>query len=303
MNSHLKSKYSNFNIVLMYYVIVSILTVYATYKNGIVLFNKHLIGFISIFKPIIIVLIATFIPLLINYIYKTYIKKEKYILKEDYFPVYMSLISLSLPININIFLFLGITIIFSIIRLFYKFSINYYAIIKLLTILLLIVLGKYTYASIYDLNIETNLTTLDMVFGRGIGGIATTNIILLVICYLILCFNFTYKKEIPIISFVSYILTVVIYSIIFHSNIIFNVKELINSEFIFAVTVIATMSFYSPVDFKSRVIFAILIGVLSFIFNLIFNIYEGVFIAILVSNVIILIINKIGSENNEHKRI
>ena len=34
MNSHLKSKYSNFNIVLMYYIIVSILTIYATYKNG-----------------------------------------------------------------------------------------------------------------------------------------------------------------------------------------------------------------------------------------------------------------------------
>ena len=303
MNSHLKSKYSNFNIVLMYYVIVSILTIYATYKNGIVLFNKHLIGFISIFKPIIIVLIATFIPLLINYLYKTFIKKEKYILKEDYFPVYMSLISLSLPININIFLFLGLTIIFSIFRLFYKFSINYYAIIKLLTILLLIVLGKYTYASLYDLNIETNLTTLDLLFGRGIGGLATTNIILLVICYLILCFNFTYKKEIPIISFVSYIFTIVIYSIIFHSNIILNIKELINSEFIFAIIAIATMSFYSPVDFKSRVIFAILIGILSFIFNLIFNIYEGVFIAIIVSNILILIINKIGSEYYEHKRI
>ena len=68
MNSHLKSKYSNFNIVLMYYIIVSILTIYTTYKNGIMLFNKHLVPFISIFKPINIVIIATFIPLLINLI-------------------------------------------------------------------------------------------------------------------------------------------------------------------------------------------------------------------------------------------
>ena len=303
MNSHLKSKYANFNIVLMYYVIVSILTIYATYKNGIMLFNKHLVPFISIFKPINIVLIATFIPLLVNFIYTKYIKKEKYILKEDYFPIYMSLISLCLPINLDIHLFMLLTLIFSIIRLFYKFDINYYAIIKLLMVLLLILIGKYSYMSLYDLNVETNLTTLDMFLGRGIGGIATSNILLLIICYLILCFNFTYKKEIPIISFVSYLATVIIYSIIFNNNVIVNVKQLISSEFIYAIIVIATMSFYSPVDFKSRVIFAILIGVLSFIFNMIFNIYEGVFVAIIVSNIIILIINKIGSVKNEHKRI
>ena len=303
MNSHLKSKYTNFNIILLYYIIVGILTIYATYKNGIILYNKHLINMISIFKPLLIVLLSTFIPLIINYIYKTYVQKQKYNLKEDYLPVYMSLFSLCLPININIFLFISITLIFSFIRIYYKYDINYYAIIKLITVLILIIIGKYSYMSLYDLNVETNLTALDMFLGRGIGGIATSNILLLCICYLILCFNFTYKKEIPIISFVSYFVTIIIYSILFNNNVILNIKELINSEFIFAIIAIATMSIYSPIDIKSRIIFSILVGVLSFFFNLLVNIYEGVFIAIIISNIIILIINKIGSEQNEHKRI
>ena len=293
MSSHLKSKYSNFNIITMYYLIITILTIYATYKNGIVLYNKHLIKMAAIFKPILLVIIAIGIPILINCLYTTYIKKKEYVFKQDYYPVFMALISLCLPTNISIILFLILTIIFSLIKLFYNFSINYYSIIKLLTIILLLILGKYTYLSLYDLNVETNLTTLDMFLGRGIGGFATSNILLLIICYIILCFNFTYKKEIPIISIVSYFISIIIYSIIFRSNLIFNIKELINSEFIYAIILIATMSHFSPVDFKSRVIFAILVGVLSLIFNLIVNIYEGVFIAIIISNIIILIINKI----------
>jgi Na+-translocating ferredoxin:NAD+ oxidoreductase RnfD subunit len=287
----------------MYYIIIAILTIYATYKNGIVLYNKHLIQMAAIFKPLILVIIAIGIPILIDAVHKTFIKKEVYELKQDYFPAFMGLTALCLPINISIILFLLSTIVLSIIKTFYNFTINYYSISKLLIILLLIILGKYTYMSIYDLKIETNLSTLDMFLGRGVGGIATTNILLLIICYIILCFNFTYKKEIPIISFVSYFVTLIIYSILFRSNVISNIKLLVNSEFIYGAIMIATMSFYSPVDFKSRVTFAITLGVLSFIFNLIFNIYEGVFIAIIVSNIIILIINKLGDNKNEHKRI
>lgn len=303
MNGHLKSKYSNLNIITMYYIIIAILTIYATYKNGIVLYNKHLIQLAAVFKPIILIIIAIGIPILIDAVYKTFIKKQTYELKQDYFPIYMGLITLCLPINISIILFLILTIIFSCIKLFYNLNINYYSITKLLIILVLLILGKYTYLSIYDLKIETNLTTLDMFLGRGVGGLATSNILLLLICYIILCFNFTYKKEIPIISFVSYFVTLIIYSILFRSNLISNVKELINSEFIYAAIFIATMSFYSPIDFKSRIIFAILVGVFSFIFNLIINIYEGVFVAIIISNIILIIIDKLGVIKNEHKRI
>ena len=121
MNSHLKSKYSNLNIIAMYYIIIAILTIYATYKNGIVLYNKHLIQMAAIFKPIILVIIAIGIPIIINAVYKTFIKKEVYELKQDYFPAFMGLTTLCLPINISIILFLLLTIVISVIKLFYNF--------------------------------------------------------------------------------------------------------------------------------------------------------------------------------------
>ena len=117
MSNYLKLKLSNFKIISIYYIVISLLTMYATYKNGIIIYQKHLIGFFEIFKPLILVIISISIPYLINYIYHKYILKEKYSYKEDYTPIFMALITLSLPLNINILLFTVLVILFSVIKL------------------------------------------------------------------------------------------------------------------------------------------------------------------------------------------
>lgn len=301
--SHLKSKLNNTKIIMLYYLIILILTSYATYKNGIIIYQRNLINFINIFKPLLLVLISIIIPYLINFIYYKEIKKDNYNFKEDYTSIFMALITLTLPLNINIFLYLFIIIIFSILKLFYKIEyFNYYNLIKLLIILVLFIIGKYSYLTIYDLNIETNLSTLDLFLGRGIGGLATTNILLLFICYLIMLLNNSYKKEIPVISIVSYFIILILFDIVFKNNVILDIKNLISSEFIFACIFIATISFYSPIKSKEKIIYSIILGILSFIFNKIFNIYDGVFIALLITNLIIIGYEKLERIIiNEHK--
>lgn len=305
MNSFLKMKINNFKIIVIYYLTIILLTSYATYKNGIILYQKHLIDFVGIFKPLLLVLISIAIPIITNYIYKNSIRKEKYSIKEDYTPILFALITLSLPLNISIIIFLVLILIFSILKLFYNYDkINYYSIIKLIIVLCLVLVGKYGYETIYDISIETNFSTFDLFLGRGIGGIGTSNILLLLICFLIMLLNKAYKNEIPIISFVLYILTLCIVDLFLNNSIIFDIKELIKSEFIYGIIFIATISFYSPIKYKEKNIYAIIIGILSFIFNKILNIYEGVFIAILIADIIIICYEKIeGIVLNEHKRI
>ena len=187
MSGHIKSKLNNTKIISLYYLIISILTCYATYKNGIILYQKHFINIISIFKPLFMVLISLIIPYIINYLYQSKIKNDYYNYKEDYVPIFMALIALTLPQNINIILFIVIMLLVNIMKLFYKIEdINYYNLIKLLFIIALLIIGKYSYLTLYDTNIETNFSTVDLFLGRGVGALATGNIILLIICYLMM---------------------------------------------------------------------------------------------------------------------
>ena len=292
MNSYLKSKLKNINIITMYYICIILLTIYATYKNGIVIYNKGLISFISIFKPLILVILAISITYLINYIFNK-IKGNKYNILNDYKPIYLALITLTLPLNINIFLYLIIIIIFNIVILFYKGNyINNYALLKIVFILLLIIFNKYNYMNIYELSIERNLNTFDLILGRGIGGIATNNIILILICFLIL-FNAIHKKEIVFISFLSYLFTMLIGSVILHNVFSQEINNLITSEFIYAIVFIASMSHFTPLRYKEKIVYAITIGILSYIFNHLINNYDGVFYAIILANIVVILYKKL----------
>ena len=60
MSSVIKTKITNKKIIILYYLNIFILTFYSLYKNGILLYNKGLINFKYIFKPLLLVLIAIY---------------------------------------------------------------------------------------------------------------------------------------------------------------------------------------------------------------------------------------------------
>ena len=305
MSGHLKSKLTNKRIILIYYLIIFILTSYATYKNGIILYQKHLINFISIFKPLLLISLSIVLSYLINYLYSL-IKKDNYNFKEDYTPIFMALITLTLPLNIGILLFLLIMLIANILKLFYNIEfINYYNLVKVLFVLLLLIIGKYSYLTLYDTNIETNLTSLDLFLGKGIGALGTSNILLILICYLVMLFlNESYKKEIPIISMISYLITLIIFDLIIKNNVVLDIKNLFTNGFIFGVIFIATIPMYSPIKYKSVVLYSVLIGIISFIINKFYNIYDSIFIAVFIANIIIVIYELLERKIlHGHKRI
>lgn len=279
----------NKRIILIYYVSIFILLLYSLYKNGFILYNKGLVGFFSIFKPLIMVMGAITLTYLIDYIFLRLFKKDKdylELVKNDYNPIYFALITLALPLNINILLFIFLITLLNIINNFIKQDkFNMMVLYKLLIVLGLFLFNKYNYLNVYEMNVETSLTTLDMVLGRSIGGIGTTSTLLLIIDMLILNLNPCYKKEIPISAIITFIFMAII-SALFKDSFILNIKELINGEFLFGVIFMATIPEYSPIKEQDKLLFGVLIGIFGFICSKIVNPYEGVFIGILITNLV-----------------
>ncbi len=289
MSSVIKTKITNKKIIILYYLNIFILTFYSLYKNGILLYNKGLINFKYIFKPLLLVLIAILFTYIVDYLYLRFIKNDNnYMIKikNDYNPIYLAILTLCLPVGINIFLFTLIIIILSFLNNVIKqHDFNNIALYKILIILLLLLINKYNYLNVYELNVDTALTSFDMFMGRSIGGLGSTNTMLLIISFIIFVTIPSYKKEIPVSAFITSLLLSIV-GTLFGFGFIYNIKELLNSEFLLAIIFVATIPEYSPIKEKDKIIFGILIGALSFIFNKIFNPFEGVFIAIILANAI-----------------
>jgi Na+-translocating ferredoxin:NAD+ oxidoreductase RnfD subunit len=291
MSNLIKAKYNNKRIILIYYFNIIILTLYATYKNGWLLYHRHLVTFLYIFKPLVIIMGTLLVTWLIDYLWH-YLKNTKYNFFSDYKIVFMILMALSLPININLWLYFIVLIGLDIgYEYLFKLKLNYYVLAKLVFVLILFIIGKYSYLSIYETNVETALTTLDMFLGRNVGGIGTTNILFLIIAFFTLLTLPSYKKEIPLYTLLTYFI-LIIFSSIFKFSFINEIKLLISSEIIYGSIFLATIPEYTPIEDKYKIRNGIMLGIFSFAFNHLGFIYDGIFLAIIIVDIINEILNK-----------
>lgn len=255
------------------------LIIYGIYKNGFLLYQKDMINIFLVFKPLYLVIIAVAIKLVIDLI-----KNKK--ISFDYNLVYAIIIAMIVPANINVILFLGIFLITYILSLILEkyIKFNKVCFIYLIIILIHFIFNDFTFKSILESNYSFSFNFFDLIFGRTIGGISSTNILFVLISYLILINSIYYKKDIPLIINITYILLALIYSIIFQ-----NTSLLLNSELIFGSIFVSSLPMFSPYNLKQQYIFSILIGVLSFVISIIFNpiisIYLSTFIVSLLSNI------------------
>ena len=162
------------NIVISYLLCLIPLILYGIYKNGILLYTRDLISFLSIFKIIYLLIISLLIYILVDIL----IFKKKEIWTLDL--LFLMIIPLFMPQNINLFVY-GISLFISFLIsnvLERKIKFNKMAFCKLFIILVLVVINNYTYLNpAENLNIYS-LNYWDLLWCRNIGGIASTNIIL-----------------------------------------------------------------------------------------------------------------------------
>src|SRR5574344_986686 len=221
-------------------------------------------------------------------------QQDSIVLLNCYDGVFISLIVLCLPININLLNYFSILVLFLLlINLFKVKSINYYCLFKLIIVVSMLILNYYNYQNIYETNVETALTTLDLFMGRSIVGIGTTSSFWIIIGYLIMLTIPAFKKDIPVTCIITYFI-MMLFGLFFSHNIINDVKMLFTSETLFGFVFISTIPMFSPIEKNNKKIYAITIGILTYLLNYLVNPYEGVFISILLTNLFCAIKDKLG---------
>ena len=146
------------------------------------------------------------------------------------------------------------------------------------------VMGKNNYLSLYQEQVASIYKTSDLVWGASIGSIGSTNLVVLILSYLLLCNVDIYKKDIPWYALIGYSLTLGIYGVI-NNSIIDLIKLTLNSTVIFSFIFISTINISSPIGKKLKRIYGLLVGIISFIFLQI-NPHDAAVIAVVISNLI-----------------
>ncbi len=273
---------------LVYVYIISILPLilYGLYKNGILLYQNDLISFIEIFKILIFIGIPTITILILNYIKDKKIHIELNNLSWIFISIFM-------PVNTNILIYscLIILFIFLDIRLL-KSKVDLSLVFKIILILILYLLGNYSYLNIAEETISYNFNTLDILFGRSVGGIASTSLIIAMLSYVLLYTNTFYKKNITIVTISTYSALTLVLSFI--TNIDFTN---IGGIFIGVMLLGSTLK-YTPATIKSQIIYSFSLGILIVLFNFI-NYYESLFISLLILQSLIYIKGKIRGRKYE----
>lgn len=250
---------------------------FSLYKYGYLDYSKGLVNLLASFKVLWLLLINIII---------TFISSN--LLKDNYpYKYYETIVlTLLLPIRIPYIIDIIGVLVYNLIRKYlYTYHLNNIAISKLLITVCLMILNKNNYLSFYQEQVSSLYTTSDLIWGASIGSIGSNNLVILILCYLLLCNVIIYKKDIPWYAILGYTMTLGIYGLI-NNNLIYLMKLTLNSTVLFSIIFVSSINISSPVGRKLRRIYGLLVGILSFAF-LTINPYEAGLIGIIMANLII----------------
>ncbi len=250
---------------------------FSLYKYGYLDYSKGLVSLLASFKVLWLLLINIII---------TFISSN--LLKDNYpYKYYETIVlTLLLPIRIPYIIDIIGVLVYNLIRKYlYTYHLNNIAISKLLITVCLMILNKNNYLSFYQEQVSSLYTTSDLIWGASIGSIGSNNLVILILCYLLLCNVIIYKKDIPWYAILGYTMTLGIYGLI-NNNLIYLMKLTLNSTVLFSMIFVSSINTSSPVGRKLRRIYGLLVGILSFAF-LTINPYDAGLIGIIMANLII----------------
>ena len=270
------NRYDTKNLVIQNICLLIPLILYSLYKNGYLIYEKNLVSFINIFKPLYLVLIGILIKIIIDLVrYKK--------INIDYELLYVILVGMIMPYNTSYLIYIISFIIIYIITLFIDKFVKYNKVcfIYLIIIMINFIFNKYTFLTPLDENYTFSFTFLDLLIGRNIGGIASTSILFSLTAYIILLNNYYYKKDIPFTINITYLSCMLIYYLITRNS-----DLILNSELIFGSVFVASLPMSSPYKEKTQIIESIIIGILTFTLSIYFNSIIAIYISIFVMSLI-----------------
>ena len=238
------------------YIYISIipLLIFGFYKNGIKSYDG-----IYILHPLILDLVGFASGALVSII----LEKKKPL--TSFYPFY-GLLSASLVFpNTSIIVF-GL-ICFISLFIYKKINKNNVNIVCVIALIVILISNFYetSYLNLV-INSNTNLDGLDYLLGKGSAGLNASCTLLSLASYLYLSTKAFYKREIPLYSFLTYSILMVIYlSFIGDINSLF--VRLLSNGTIFSLVFVSTMGTTSSYTKRGRICYALILGILMFILS------------------------------------
>ena len=236
------------------YISIIPLLIFGFYKNGIKSYDG-----IYILHPLILDLVGFASGTLVSII----LEKKKPL--TSFYPFY-GLLSASLVFpNTSIIVF-GL-ICFISLFIYKKINKNNVNIVCVIALIVILISNFYetSYLNLV-INSNTNLDGLDYLLGKGSAGLNASCTLLSLASYLYLSTKAFYKREIPLYSFLTYSILMVIYlSFIGDINSLF--VRLLSNGTIFSLVFVSTMGTTSSYTKRGRICYALLLGILLFILS------------------------------------
>lgn len=236
------------------YISIIPLLIFGFYKNGIKSYDG-----IYILHPLILDLVGFASGALVSII----LEKKKPL--TSFYPFY-GLLSASLVFpNTSIIVF-GL-ICFISLFIYKKINKNNVNIVCVIALIVILISNFYetSYLNLV-INSNTNLDGLDYLLGKGSAGLNASCTLLSLASYLYLSTKAFYKREIPLYSFLTYSILMVIYlSFIGDINSLF--VRLLSNGTIFSLVFVSTMGTTSSYTKRGRICYALILGILMFILS------------------------------------
>ncbi len=236
------------------YISIIPLLIFGFYKNGIKSYDG-----IYILHPLILDLVGFASGTLVSII----LEKKKPL--TSFCPFY-GLLSASLVFpNTSIIVF-GL-ICFISLFIYKKINKNNVNIVCVIALIVILISNFYetSYLNLV-INSNTNLDGLDYLLGKGSAGLNASCTLLSLASYLYLSTKAFYKREIPLYSFLTYSILMVIYlSFIGDINSLF--VRLLSNGTIFSLVFVSTMGTTSSYTKRGRICYALILGILMFILS------------------------------------
>lgn len=278
------------SLISRYFLALLPLILFSFYKNGFLLYQNEFISFADVFIPFYFYLISG----VIGYLVALISKEEK---SEMVLASLILACSVSINTNMIIYPFLLFASLFIACCIQKKYELNGISLVRILLLLSLFANG-YSYLNVVEKIGAFDYNLFDLFLGFGSGGIGSNSLLLVLIAFLILCFNPFYKRWIPIMASISFL--IILFVLFFLTKDVTYMESLLNGSVYFGFVFVGADLRVSPNTKKGMMFYGLVIGILCGILAIFVPIFEVSFLSILIVSLFIPVINRFFLKKDLH---
>ncbi len=281
---HSNNSIKKYNLTIIFSLIFPIL--FGFYKNGILLYQKNLINFFSIFKPILLPILGYLCCYLGEYLFlKIKNKNIKFKIFDSIFALNGIFLGSLICPRVNVFIFSILVFILSFLIQFINKKL-YFSESSMLCLILIIVFNLFfqiDYNNLYESKNIMEIKTSNIFLGFGPGGINASSNLFILFSYIYLCFKRLYKKE-SCFYYLTTFFIICLISFLFNHNLYNSFLPLFSYNTIFVGVYLLTDIRICPNRKKLKICYGVLSSLLTFLLIKIgFNFLSPVLVILILS--------------------